>query len=60
MNRATFLQHETNKIGKINTESLAHPGMMRADDGEFTEKAQITTGTKNFQDSFFYVLIYLI
>lgn len=33
--RATFLQHETNKIGKINTESLAHPGMMRADDGKF-------------------------
>ncbi|XP_073841689.1 talin_middle and talin-RS domain-containing protein rhea isoform X2 [Musca autumnalis] len=32
--KATFLQHETNKIGKINTESLAHPGMMRADDGE--------------------------
>ncbi|XP_023303329.1 talin-1 isoform X3 [Lucilia cuprina] len=32
--KATFLQHETNKIGKINTESLAHPGMMRVDDGE--------------------------
>ncbi|XP_037955861.1 talin-1 isoform X2 [Teleopsis dalmanni] len=30
--KATFLQHETNKIGKINTESLAHPGVMRAND----------------------------
>ncbi|XP_059217650.1 talin-1 isoform X2 [Stomoxys calcitrans] len=32
--KATFLQHETNKIGKITTDSFAHQGMMRADDGE--------------------------
>lgn len=32
--KATFLQHETNKIGKINTESLAHPEILRASDGE--------------------------
>ncbi|XP_055385289.1 talin-2 isoform X2 [Condylostylus longicornis] len=32
--RATFFQHETSKIGKINTESVAHPGIMRAYDGE--------------------------
>ncbi|KAL9904952.1 talin-1 isoform X1 [Glossina fuscipes] len=32
--KATFLQHETNKIGKINTESLAHPGLMQVNDGE--------------------------
>lgn len=28
--RANFLQHETSKIGKVNTESLAKPAVMRA------------------------------
>ncbi|XP_025831317.1 talin-2 isoform X1 [Agrilus planipennis] len=28
--KATILQHETNKIGKINTESVAKPAVMRA------------------------------
>lgn len=32
--RATYLQHETNKIGKINTESLAMPVIMRGSDGK--------------------------
>ncbi|GAB0095550.1 talin-1 [Sergentomyia squamirostris] len=32
--KATFLQHETNKVGKVNTESLAKPVIMRGSDGE--------------------------
>jgi len=33
--RATILQHETSKMGKVNTESLAKPAIMRAGaDGE--------------------------
>ncbi|XP_037034773.1 talin-2 isoform X2 [Bradysia coprophila] len=32
--KATYLQHETNKIGRINTESLAMPVIMRGSDGE--------------------------
>ncbi|XP_030385593.1 talin-2 isoform X4 [Scaptodrosophila lebanonensis] len=27
--KATFLQHETNRVEKLNLESLAHPGVMR-------------------------------
>ncbi|XP_017955298.1 talin-2 isoform X4 [Drosophila navojoa] len=27
--KATFLQHETNRVEKLNLESLAHPGIMR-------------------------------
>lgn len=33
--RATFLQHETSRVGKVNTESLAQPGVMRAYDGMY-------------------------
>lgn len=32
--RATFLQHETNRVEKLNLESLAHPGVMRPYDGK--------------------------
>jgi hypothetical protein len=36
VDRATILQHETSKIGKVNTESLAKPAIMRAGaDGEY-------------------------
>lgn len=28
--RARFLQHESSKVGKIVTESLAQPGLLRA------------------------------
>lgn len=28
--RANILQHETSKIGKVNTESVAKPAIMRA------------------------------
>lgn len=35
MFRATFLQHEVNRVGKINTESLAKPVIMRGSDGKF-------------------------
>ncbi|KAH8306929.1 hypothetical protein KR044_001207 [Drosophila immigrans] len=34
--KATFLQHETNRVEKLNLESLAHPGIMRPYDGERT------------------------
>lgn len=34
--RATFLQHETNRVEKLNLESLAHPGIMRPYDGKST------------------------
>jgi talin len=30
VDRATILQHETSKVGKVNTESLAKPAIMRA------------------------------
>lgn len=34
--KATILQHETNKIGKVNTESVAKPAVMRAGaDGQY-------------------------
>ncbi|CAD7082909.1 unnamed protein product [Hermetia illucens] len=32
--KATFLQHETSKIGKVTTESLAQPGIIRPYDGQ--------------------------
>ncbi|KAI8040200.1 hypothetical protein M5D96_006138 [Drosophila gunungcola] len=32
--KATFLQHETNRMEQLNVESLAHPGIMRPYDGE--------------------------
>lgn len=37
--KATILQHETNKIGKVNTESVAKPAIMRAGaDGQYIFK----------------------
>ena len=34
--RATILQHELSKVGKLNTESLAKPAVMRAgSDGKY-------------------------
>ncbi|XP_070064765.1 talin-2 isoform X3 [Drosophila virilis] len=36
--KATFLQHETNRVEKLNLESLAHPGVMRPYDENGHEK----------------------
>lgn len=31
--RATYFQHESNRVGRVNTESLAKPVIMRGSDG---------------------------
>lgn len=41
--RATILQHETSKVGKISTESVAKPAIMRAgNDGEYKKNFVLT------------------
>lgn len=51
--RATILQHETSKMGKANTESLAKPAIMRAGaDGELK--------LLSFQSAINYVTNYVI
>ncbi|XP_060536716.1 talin-1 isoform X2 [Cylas formicarius] len=42
--KATILQHETSKVGKVNTESLAKPAVMRAADGEKTFGMGVMSG----------------
>nr|CAH7755545.1 unnamed protein product [Callosobruchus chinensis] len=44
--KATILQHESSKIGKIETESLAKPAVMRAADGEKTFSMGMMSSTQ--------------